>query len=77
MPPEHALGWSRASIALAIGINIFLYGLVGPFAGAAMQRFGIRRVVLVALGLIVVTVGRSCCARTRRSCHARDDPFQR
>ncbi|MFX6023284.1 MFS transporter, partial [Acinetobacter baumannii] len=32
--------------------NIALYGLIGPFSAAAMQRFGIRRVVLGALVLL-------------------------
>jgi len=33
-----------------------LYGLVGPFAAALMERFGIRRTVLVSLGLICAGV---------------------
>ena len=43
VPLEQAFGWSRATISFAIAVNIFLYGLMGPFAGAAVQRFGIRR----------------------------------
>ncbi len=53
VPLEHELGWSRAAISLAISINIALYGLAGPFAAAAMQRFGVRPTILVAL----VTMG--------------------
>src|SRR5919206_2816025 len=59
VPFEQAFGWSRASISFAIGVNIFLYGLVGPFAAAAMQRFGIRRVVVFALALLVAAIAAS------------------
>jgi len=53
VPLEQAFGWSRTTISAAISINIVLYGAVGPFDAALMQRFGIRRTVLSALALIV------------------------
>jgi hypothetical protein len=56
-PLQMDLHWSRASIPLAIGVNLVLFGLTGPFAAAAMQRFGIRRVVVVALGLCALGSG--------------------
>jgi MFS family permease len=43
VPLETEFGWSRATISFAIGLNIFLYGLIGPFAAAMMDRFGLRR----------------------------------
>ncbi|GAB3625429.1 MFS transporter [Pandoraea terrae] len=52
VPLEHAFGWSRATISLAISVNLALYGLTGPFAAAAMQRFGIRPTVMGALVLL-------------------------
>ena len=52
LPLERAFGWDRASISLAAGIGIFLYGLTGPFAAALMQSFGIRRTVTLALLLM-------------------------
>ncbi|BDD92658.1 MFS transporter [Pandoraea sp. XJJ-1] len=52
VPLEHDFGWSRATISLAISVNLALYGLTGPFAAAAMQRFGIRPTVMVALLLL-------------------------
>ena len=45
-------GFSRATVSLAVGVNLVLFGLTGPFAAAAMQRFGVRRVVLLALLLV-------------------------
>ena len=34
VPLEHDFGWSRAEISLAVGINLLLFGLCGPFAAA-------------------------------------------
>jgi len=59
VPWQQSLGWDRAVISLAIAINVFLYGLMGPFAAACMQRFGIRRTVLSALGLLALVVAAS------------------
>src|SRR5215831_1701276 len=49
VPLENEFGWSRAAISFAVGVNIFLYGLIGPFAAAVMDRFGLRRTMLGAL----------------------------
>jgi len=56
VPLEEAFGWSRATISAAISINLLLYGLMGPFAAALMERFGIRRVVVVSLSIICLGV---------------------
>ncbi|HLX03173.1 MAG TPA: MFS transporter [Trinickia sp.] len=59
VPLEHEFGWSRATISLAISVNIALYGLTGPFAAAAMQRFGVRPTVLAALATMAGGVALS------------------
>jgi sugar phosphate permease len=59
VPLEEAFGWSRATISFAISLNIVLYGLMGPFAGALMLRIGVRRTILAALALLAVAVGAS------------------
>ena len=59
VPLEHAFGWSRATISAAISVNIFLFGLIGPFGAGLMQTFGIRRTVLLALCVLSVSVGLS------------------
>src|SRR5271169_5631136 len=56
VPLETEFGWSRATISFAVGVNIFLYGLIGPFAAAVMDRFGLRRTMLAALALIAAGV---------------------
>ncbi|MHC5544390.1 MFS transporter, partial [Singulisphaera rosea] len=38
VPLEREFGWSRATISLAISVNLVLYGLIGPFAAALMER---------------------------------------
>ncbi|MNK36777.1 Major Facilitator Superfamily protein [compost metagenome] len=55
VPLEEAFGWSRSSISFAAALGIFLYGLVGPFAAAAMERFGLRRVLICALLLMAAS----------------------
>ncbi|MDR5780438.1 MFS transporter [Caballeronia sp. LZ065] len=59
LPLEKQFGWSRGTISLAISINLALYGLAGPFAAAAMQRFGVRRTVLTALTTLAAGVALS------------------
>ena len=55
VPFEDEFHWSRATISFAIGVNLLVYGLVGPFAAAAMDRFGVRRTM--ALSLVVTAAG--------------------
>src|SRR5437763_7038723 len=59
LPLEHDFGWDRATLSLALSVNLLLYGLCGPFAGALMARFGIRRVMLFALSTLAVAVSLS------------------
>ena len=59
LPLEREFGWDRAAISLALSINLLLFGLCGPFAGALMTRFGVRRVMLVALSTLAAGVGLS------------------
>jgi len=60
-PFEAEFGWDRASITLAVAINLLLFGLAGPFVGRIMDRSGPRVVVLssvtlMALGALATTV---------------------
>jgi predicted MFS family arabinose efflux permease len=59
VPLERGFGWSRTTISLALAINLALFGLMGPFAAAAMQRFGMRRTVLAALTILAIAVALS------------------
>jgi sugar phosphate permease len=55
VPWEHEFGWSAATISISIAVNIFLYGMIGPFAVAVIERFGLRRSVCASL--LVVSAG--------------------
>jgi len=56
VPLEQEFGWSRATISFAVAVNIFLYGLAGPFAAAVLERFGVRRTMVVSLAIIATGV---------------------
>jgi len=49
VPFEEEFHWSRATISLAVGINLLVYGAIGPFAAAIMDRFGVGRTMALAL----------------------------
>ncbi|MFC9591232.1 MFS transporter [Streptomyces sp. NPDC056944] len=51
-PLHEEFEWSRGTIGFAVSVNLALYGLTAPFAAALMDRFGIRKVVAVALTII-------------------------
>jgi MFS family permease len=57
VPLQRDFGWSRATIGLAISVNLVLYGLGGPFAAGFVERFGLRRVTIGAL--LGVSLGSS------------------
>lgn len=51
-PLERDFGWTNSDISFALAVRLVLFGLMGPFAAALMNRFGVRNVVIVALLLI-------------------------
>jgi MFS family permease len=64
VPLEHAFGWNRDRITLAVSVGLCLFGLMGPFAAAAMQRFGIRATMIGALLLLAAAMGSSAFVRS-------------
>jgi MFS family permease len=55
VPLQHEFGWSRATISIAVSINLVLFGLFAPFAGGLMERFGVRKVTVAAL--LTISIG--------------------
>src|SRR5688572_24689296 len=51
-PMEAELGWSRGALSMAAALSLLLLGAVGPFAGRLADRWGPRRVVVLALILL-------------------------
>ena len=62
LPLGNEFQWSRATVSSVVSINIFLYGLIGPFAAALYQRFGLRRTMLAAMALLAGGYGLSTLA---------------
>ena len=52
-PLEDEFGWSTSSISSALAVRLLLFGLMGPFAAAFMNYFGVRKVIVFAL----ITIG--------------------
>ncbi|WP_313522371.1 MFS transporter [Shinella sp.] len=52
-PLHQEFGWDIADISSAMAVRLVLFGLLGPFAAAFMNHFGIRQVVGTALALIM------------------------
>ncbi len=53
VPLEKEFGWSDALISSALALRILLFGLMAPFSAAILNRFGLRPVIVIALGLVV------------------------
>ena len=51
-PLTEEFGWTTAQISSALAVRLVLFGLLGPFAAAMMNAFGLRAVLVVALSLI-------------------------
>jgi predicted MFS family arabinose efflux permease len=56
-PLQEEFGWTRGTISFAVSVNLLLFGLTAPFAAALMERFGVRRVIASALGLVALGSG--------------------
>ena len=56
-PLRAEFGWSIGTISTALSVNLALFGITAPFAAALMERFGVRRVVSIALLMVAVGSG--------------------
>jgi MFS family permease len=56
LPLQREFGWETSEISTALALRLMLFGLMGPFAAALMNRFGVRRITLTALVLIATGV---------------------
>jgi sugar phosphate permease len=56
VPLEQEFGWTRATISAAISVNLILYGFIGPFAAAIIDRIGVRRTMAGALAVVALGV---------------------
>jgi MFS family permease len=51
-PLSREFGWTTSQISSALAIRFALFGLLGPFAAILMERYGLRRIVCMALLLL-------------------------
>jgi sugar phosphate permease len=58
-PLQHEFNWQTSDISSALAIRFVLFGLMGPFAAVFMNYFGMRRVILTALTMVVCGFGLS------------------
>src|SRR3989442_14004987 len=54
LPLGREFGWDTAEVSSALALRFLLFGLMAPFAAALVERYGVRRVVLTAIGLIIL-----------------------
>ena len=56
LPLDAEFGWGTAAISSALALRIMLYGLMGPFAAALMNRYGLRNVAVTSALLICLAL---------------------
>jgi sugar phosphate permease len=60
-PLSAEFGWTMGQISAALAIRFALYGLLGPFAAICIERYGLRRIVCLAL--VLIALGLSLATR--------------
>ncbi|MES2153680.1 MAG: MFS transporter [bacterium] len=55
VPLESEFGWGRWVVSAAAGTSMLLFGILGPFVAAAVDRYGGRRVMVAGLVLLVAS----------------------
>ena len=60
-------GWSRASTAGIFSLNVVVYGITAPFAGALVDRFGPKKVLLT--GAIILALATALCSMVNTIAH--------
>jgi len=59
MSLEQEFAWHRETISGAISLNLFLFGLAGPFLGRLMDLYGAKSVCVITLIFLVLGAGGS------------------
>ncbi len=62
-PLQREFGWANADISFALAVRLLLFGLMGPFAAAFINRFGVRAVVAFAVALISIGIAGTMAMR--------------
>src|SRR3954465_4953522 len=59
LPLQRAFGWDVSTISGAVSVNIILLGVTGPFLTGLVEVFGLKRMVLLCMGLLIAGTGLS------------------
>ncbi len=62
---ERDTGWSRASLSLATGLGLILFGLGGPISGLLMAKLGVRAVTAASLIITALAMWLSSRVQTQ------------
>lgn len=54
VPFEEQFHWNRSSISLAFAVSLFLYGVSGPFMAAFVDKYGLKRMMLGSMTLLML-----------------------
>ncbi len=54
IPLTKEFGWSTEQISVALALRIVLFGLMAPFTAALIDKYGFKRVLLIAVTLIEI-----------------------
>src|SRR5215470_12904374 len=54
LPLNREFGWDNAEISSALALRLVLFGLMGPFAAALIERYGVRTMALSAVSVVAV-----------------------
>ena len=55
-PLSKEFGWTTDQLSSVFAVRFALYGLLGPFAAIFIARFGLRRIMVTALGFVAVSM---------------------
>lgn len=55
-PLSREFGWTTQQLSSVFAVRFALFGLLGPFAAVFIMRFGLRRVVAIALTIIGLSI---------------------
>jgi hypothetical protein len=53
LPLSYEFGWSVTGFSTALSVRLLLFGLTAPFAAARIELYGIRKIVLIAIFLLI------------------------
>lgn len=56
---EKEFHWGRETISGAVAVNLFLFGLAGPFLGRLMDMYGVKTITVLLIVMVVLGAGSS------------------